>query len=248
MTVNRNPKTSDLLICFYGPLFILSSHHHSQAGERAATLFLRRVDPGGSANCLWRARLILLGLLLCAFPSAYAQSPKVLLQFSPAQTKIDFTLGDILHTVHGSFSLKRGDVEYDLASKSVRGQLVVDSTTGQSGNRTRDRKMHREILESERYPEIIFRPDKVEGLVARAGTSTVQVHGIFTIHGTDHEFTMPVRVEMLPDHWTANAHFTVPYVKWGLKNPSTFLLRVSESVEIDVRATGPNPGSSDPAH
>jgi polyisoprenoid-binding protein YceI len=187
-------------------------------------------------------------LLLCAFPTAYAQSPKVALQFSPTETKINFTLGDILHTVHGSFSLKRGNVEYDLNTTSVRGELIADASSGQSGNRTRDRKMHREVLENERYPEIIFRPDKVEGLVARAGTSTVQVHGIFTIHGADHEFTMPVRVEMLPDHWTANAHFNVPYVKWGLKNPSTFLLRVSESVEIDVHATGANPWSGDAAH
>jgi polyisoprenoid-binding protein YceI len=226
----------------------LSSHHHSQAVQRAATLFLRGVDSGCSASCFRQARLILFGLLLCAFPCAYAQSPKVLLQFSPAQTKINFTLGDILHTVHGSFSLKRGDVEYDLTSRSVRGELVVDATTGQSGNRTRDGKMHREILESARYPEVIFRPDKVEGTLARGGTSTVQVRGIFTIHGNDHEIIMPVRVEMFPDHWTASTHFTVPYVKWGLKNPSTFLLRVSESVEIDVRATGPNPWSSDTAH
>jgi polyisoprenoid-binding protein YceI len=204
------------------------------------------VASSGSASCFRRARLILVGLF--ALSTAYAQSPNVVLQFSPAQTKINFTLGDILHTVHGSFGLKRGSVEYDLSSASVRGELVADATSAQSGNRTRDRKMHREILESARYPEIIFRPHKVEGTVARGGTSTVQVRGIFTIHGTDHEIVMPVRVEMFPDHWTANTHFTVPYVKWGLKNPSTFLLRVSESVEIDVHATGANPWSSDTSH
>jgi polyisoprenoid-binding protein YceI len=203
------------------------------------------VASSGSASCFRRARLILVGLF--ALSTAYAQSPNVVLQFSPAQTKINFTLGDILHTVHGSFGLKRGSVEYDLSSASVRGELVADATSAQSGNRTRDRKMHREILESARYPEIIFRPHKVEGTVARGGTSTVQVRGIFTIHGTDHEIVMPVRVEMFPDHWTANTHFTVPYVKWGLKNPSTFLLRVSESVEIDVHATGANPWSSEAA-
>jgi polyisoprenoid-binding protein YceI len=204
------------------------------------------VASSGSASCFRRARLILVGLF--ALSTAYAQSPNVVLQFSPAQTKINFTLGDILHTVHGSFGLKRGSVEYDLSSASVRGELVADATSAQSGNRTRDRKMHREILESARYPEIIFRPHKVEGTVARGGTSTVQVRGIFTIQGTDHEIVMPVRLEMFPDHWTANTHFTVPYVKWGLKNPSTFLLRVSESVEIDVHATGANPWSSDTSH
>jgi hypothetical protein len=30
----------------------------------------------------------------------------------------------------------------------------------------------------------------------------------------------------------------MPYVKWGMKNPSTLLLRVSDQVEIDVHASG----------
>jgi hypothetical protein len=64
---------------------------------------------------------------------------------------------------------------------------------------------------------------------------------MFSIHGTDHETTLPMRVELSPDHWVADTHFTIPYVKWGLKNPSTLFLRVSESVEIDVHASGANP-------
>jgi len=97
---------------------------------------------------------------------------------------------------------------------------------------------------SARYPEIAFRPDRVEGKVASIGTSNLQVHGTFSIHGADHELTLPVRVQTFADHWIADTHFTVPYVKWGVKNPSTFLLRVSESVEIDVHATGANPFAS----
>jgi len=183
----------------------------------------------------------LLAILCCA--AATAQSQELRLQFDPSKTTIAFTLGDILHTVHGSFQLKRGDVEYKIAAKSVSGNLIVDATSGQSGNRSRDRKMHKEILESARFPEINFHPDRVEGNVGPLGTSTIQVHGMFSIHGSDHELTMPVRVEVFPDHWTADTHFTVPYVKWGIKNPSTFVLRVSESVEIDVHASGANPSS-----
>ena len=183
----------------------------------------------------------LLSILCCA--AATAQSQELRLQFDPSKTTIAFTLGDILHTVHGSFQLKRGDVEYKIAAKSVSGNLIVDATSGQSGNRSRDRKMHKEILESARFPEINFHPDRVEGNVGPLGTSTIQVHGMFSIHGSDHELTMPVRVEVFPDHWTADTHFTVPYVKWGIKNPSTFVLRVSESVEIDVHASGANPSS-----
>lgn len=180
-------------------------------------------------------------LVFLGSTAAFAQPQELRLQFDPSKTTVGFTLGDILHTVHGSFQLKQGDVRYNIATKSVDGTIVVDAPSGQSGNRSRDHKMHKEILESAHYPTIAFRPDKVEGTVGPIGTSTVQVHGIFSIHGTDHELTMPVRVEVLPDHWVADTHFTVPYVKWGIKNPSTFVLRVSESVEIDVHATGTNP-------
>jgi len=173
--------------------------------------------------------------------STDASAQQLRLQFSPANTTVNFALGDLLHTVRGSFRLKQGTVEYNLSTATVTGALVIDASSGQSGNRIRDRKMHREILESARYSEITFRTDRIEGDVAPAGVSAIQVHGIFSLHGADHALTMPVRVQVFPDHWTAETHFTVPYVKWGIKNPSAFLLRVSESVEVTVHATGTNP-------
>jgi polyisoprenoid-binding protein YceI len=186
----------------------------------------------------------LVGAVLFSCSAAAAQAHDLKLQFTPANTSIKFTLGDIFHTVHGSFQLKRGQVNYDLTTQIVHGEVVADATSGDSGNRTRDRRMHKEILETAKYPQIIFRPDRVEGTVS-ASISTVQVHGIFSIHGSDHELIMPVRVQVFPDHWVADTHFNIPYVKWGIKNPSTLLLRVSESVEIDVHATGTQqPGSS----
>src|SRR5438874_3435931 len=168
----------------------------------------RRAGNFSSLNCELGA--ILLGLLFS--PAAFAQAQQLRLQFDPAKTTVAFTLGDILHTIHGSFRLKEGSVRYDTASRSVDGTILVDAPSGQSGNHSRDRKMHREILESERYPEITFHPDRVEGKVATGGTSTVQVHGIFSIHGSSHELTVPVRVQVFPDHWIADTHFAIPYV------------------------------------
>jgi polyisoprenoid-binding protein YceI len=185
--------------------------------------------------------LIYIVLTAIAWLPAAAQPQELRLEFTPANSAVSFTLGDVLHTVHGSFKLKQGAVEYNFANGTALGQLVIDATSGESGNHSRDHKMHKEILESAQYPEIVFRPDHVEGTVAASGTSTVQVHGMFSIHGADHEMTMPVRVELFSDHWIADTHFTIPYVKWGIKNPSTLFLRVSESVEIDIHATGVNP-------
>jgi len=169
---------------------------------------------------------------------ASAETSPWSLHFSPVETIIAFTIGDSLHTIHGSFRLKSGEVTLDPNTGQMHGLIIVDATSGQSGSRIRDRRMHREILQTERYPEITFRPDRVEGKVLASGSSSVQVHGVFSINGGDHEITLPARIQTSAGHWILDLHFTIPYVKWGIKNPSTFLLRVSQSVEIDVHATG----------
>jgi polyisoprenoid-binding protein YceI len=172
---------------------------------------------------------------------AQVQPHEIDLNFVPAKTTINFTLGDVLHTVHGSFDVKHGAIHFDPGTNRIAGEILVDAASGHSGSDSRDKKMHKDILESARYPDIVFRPDRLEGQVTAAGVSTVQAHGIFAIHGADHEITIPVRVKMSPGHWTATSHFVVPYVAWGMKNPSTFVLRVDQSVDIDIQASGETP-------
>jgi polyisoprenoid-binding protein YceI len=179
----------------------------------------------------------ILGLATVACLAAVAIARDAAYRLDPAQTSVKFALGDVLHTVHGTFKLKQGDLEIEGDGK-VSGHIVVDATSGESGSGARDRKMHREVLESSQYPEIIFRPDRIEGPVAPSGKSSVMVHGVFNIHGADREITVPAQVETTSDHWAATVHFTIPYEKWGMKNPSTLFLRVSDTVEIDLLAAG----------
>lgn len=178
---------------------------------------------------------VLILLFACA-GSSLAQ--RQAFQLDPTQTSVKFTLGDVLHTVHGTFRLKRGTMEFEPATGQIGGEIVVDAQSGDSNSGARDRKMHKEILESQRYPDIAFRPDRVDGTVTNPGKSSVKVHGMFSIHGVDHEITVPAEVELSADHWTATVHFTVPYEKWGMKNPSTLFLRVNNFVEIDLTAAG----------
>ena len=174
-------------------------------------------------------------LVACAVQSA-AQDKA--LQLDPAQTSVKFTVGDVLHTVRGTFRLKHGSLDFEPDSGKISGEIVVDAQSGDSGSGARDHKMHKEILESSRYPDIAFRPDRVEGTLANPGKSSVKVHGMFSIHGADHEMTVPAEVEFSADHWTATVHFTIPYEKWGMKNPSTLFLRVNDYVDIDLTTAG----------
>ena len=169
-------------------------------------------------------------VLACALAMAQPAGLKI----DPARTEVEFTLGSTLHTVHGTFALKRSSLQFDPVSGKIEGEVAIDATSGQSGDESRDKKMHKEILESAKYPEIVFRPDRVEGKLAPQGASQVTLHGVLSIHGGEHEITVPADVQAADGKYQAAAHFDIPYVQWGMKNPSTFILRVDKSVAITV--------------
>jgi len=186
------------------------------------------------AHLLWRLRLAPIALALAA-PLA---AQEVTVGLDPAETHIGFMLSDVLHTVRGTFKLKNGTIRFDPATGAASGLVVVDATSGESGNQTRDRKMHKEILLSQRYPEMTFTPVRVQGQVAPQGESQVEIQGVIRLDGKDHETRMTVHVQLAGDQLTATTNFVVPYVEWGLKNPSTFILKVSDKVDIDIHAWG----------
>jgi polyisoprenoid-binding protein YceI len=180
------------------------------------------------------ACFILSGLMSASF--AQAQQKTFILD--PAQTKVSFTVDSTLHTVHGDFRLKRGNIQFDDAAGTAGGELVVDSTSGESGNDGRDKKMHKDILESPKYSDIIFTPRHIKGTLAAEGKSNVEVEGLLTMHGKSNPVTMPLEVQLQGGAGSAEGSFSVKYQEWGMKNPSTFILRVNNKVEIHVHAVG----------
>lgn len=176
--------------------------------------------------------------LICFAFAALASAQEKVFQLDPAQSRVNFTLGDVLHTVHGTFHLKSGTIRFNPATGEASGSLVVDATSGNSGNQSRDRRMHRQILQDQTYPEIVFTPQHVSGKLEPEGTSQIELQGLMSLHGQQHPMTVAMPVQLSHDQASADVHFVVPYVKWGLKNPSTFILRVSDKVNIDVHAVG----------
>jgi polyisoprenoid-binding protein YceI len=176
-----------------------------------------------------------LALVLTALPVAI-HAEQIAITFDPTQAEVDYSVGTTLHTVHGTFLLKSGEFRFDPATGEASGQLIVDPTTGGSGSHARDNRMQKEILEAAKFAEITFLPDRIEGNPVAEGTSRIQVHGRFRIHGADHELTIPVDVQSSGGRYTASTRFDVPYVQWGMKNPSTLILRVKDKAEISIRA------------
>ena len=181
------------------------------------------------------ASIIILLALQFAVPVRAQQGT---LELDPARTAVHFTLKTSLHTVHGTFRLKSGKVSFDPAAGKLSGLVVVDATSAQSGNGGRDSKMHREILESQKYPEITFTPAEVQGPVNTQGDSKAQVKGTLRLHGDDHEIMIPVDVRISGSELSLDTNFSIPYIAWGLKNPSTFILRASDTVQLSIQAMG----------
>jgi len=183
------------------------------------------------------SRRLAVALLLFLAPVSLA-AQQLQLTLDPAHTTIDWTLGATLHIVHGTFKLKSGTVLFDPNTGNASGEIIVDATSGQTDNHSRDNKMHREVLESKHYPEITFLPKHVIGKFDDKGASTLQVPGVFRIHGGEHDMTLSIHTQTRGGEVTATSDFNIPYQAWGMKNPSSLFLKVDDHVEIKITAMG----------
>jgi hypothetical protein len=182
---------------------------------------------------------IIAALVILSTHLAQAQNRSYKVTLDPAQTEIHWKLSGGLHTTHGTFKLKSGELLFNSATGVAEGEILVDATTGESGNATRDKRMQNEVLESNRYPAIFFHPTQLKGpFKPGEGTQNLIGEGTFNIHGADHPIELPLKVEIATGAVTATTQFTVPYVAWGMKDPSKFLLKVGKQVEIQITAKG----------
>jgi hypothetical protein len=64
------------------------------------------------------------------------------------------------------------------------------------------------------------------------------VSGVFTLLGTPHELMIPMQIHIDGPKATAKAQFVVPYVQWGLKNPSFLIWKAENDVAVNLNLVG----------
>jgi hypothetical protein len=176
--------------------------------------------------------------------------PLDLLELDPAQTRIDYTLPGLMagHTTHGTFRLKSGIIKADPTTGEASGEIIVDARSGDSGERWRDSRMNGKVLESARYTEFVFTPRRLSGhRDPRSGVFSGVITGVMLIHGGSHPMAIKADGALVGDNLTAKCHFTIPYVDWGMNNPSFLIFRVADDVNVDVATTGKVIWSASPA-
>ena len=173
--------------------------------------------------------------VLSAVPALAAPRTVVL---DPQKTTVGFTLEATGHDVHGGFALRRGEITFDDATGAASGELVVDLAGAETGSKKRDKQMHAEVLETPSFPLATFKASKLVGTVRESGVSDVSLEGVLLFHGAEHPVALPAHLEIAGGVVKADVAFPVPFVAWGLHDPSILILRVAKTVAVEVHALG----------
>jgi polyisoprenoid-binding protein YceI len=118
----------------------------------------------------------------------------------------------------------------------VRGRIVVPAAGMRTGNRRRDRRM-RAILETAKFPSIVFELRRFTGDLSRLtpGESfPVEVAGDLTVHGRTAPVQFPVDVYVFADRVEVAGSFPLYWKDYGLADPS-FVARVKEPMQVVFR-------------
>jgi polyisoprenoid-binding protein YceI len=169
-------------------------------------------------------------------PAALGQRQTFVVNASASQVKMK--LNTTHELVNGTFHVQSGSIEFDRSNPTMSGSVAVLAGSGNTGNSSRDKRMNRVILEVDKYATVSFEPKSYAGTIAPSGDSTIQVTGIFTLLGTPHQITVPILVHLEGTTAVAKAHFVVPYIQWGLKDPSFLFWRADKDVAIDLNLVG----------
>ncbi len=194
-------------------------------------------------------RTCLVALCALAAGSTAAAAAPLVFHLDPERSTVRFQLDATMHDVHGTLGPASGDVRFDPdGAAAAHGEVVIDVTRADTGIGRRDRKMHQLILETDRYPTATYRIDRIDlpgGL--RQGRNDLQLHGDLTFHGARHRVAVLTVARVEGNRVEATASFDVPYVEWGLRDPSFFVLRVGKTVRVELDVAGLLEGTIPPA-
>jgi polyisoprenoid-binding protein YceI len=144
---------------------------------------------------------------------------RAIVQLDPTQTRVDFFLPGELHDTYGRFTLMSGNIEVDPITGAASGSIVIDAASEDSSEKLRDAITKNAVLEVNRYPEVIFEPQRVAGNANSRGAFYGEIEGIMRMHGNARRVTVQVHGDLSGEHVNAACDFLIPYQQWGVESP-----------------------------
>ena len=179
---------------------------------------------------------VVLALAVTLAPAALAQHQTFAV--NPDASEVKMKLNTTHEVVNGTFHIQSGSINFDRTASHISGIVIVAAGSGKTGNDSRDKKMNKDILKVAQFATVSFAPKAYNGTIAASGDSTIQVSGVFTLLGTAHDLTILMQIHLDGSKATAKGQFNVPYVQWGLKNPSFMIWKADNDVAMDFNLVG----------
>lgn len=136
-----------------------------------------------------------------------------------------------------------GDAEFvqvgpSLEDARLRVQVHPDSFEVLDDISDKDRKeitrlMHEEVLETDRFPEIVYECSRVSAS-GNGGRYWIALNGELTLHGTTRALMVPARVTVQGDSLSAAGEFSMRQSDFGMKSPAIAAgaLRIKDEVKF----------------
>jgi polyisoprenoid-binding protein YceI len=191
-----------------------------------------------SSDARRATRAILALVVAVTAPRAAPAARRAALELDAARTIVRFAVDGTAHETHGTFRLERGWIELDAATGAARGTVVVDAASGDSGSAARDRRMKDVVLQTDAHPHVEFHPTRFDGALGPDGEFDGTLHGTLVLLGVPHPVDAATHGRLAGAEMTASCRLTIPYVAWGLTDPSVLFLKVAKDVRLDVAAVG----------
>ena len=159
-----------------------------------------------------------------------------------AGSSVRWELPATFEPIKGIVPLFQGTIEATPLSGGgwdVKAHIVVPAAAMRTGNRRRDRTLREKVLQTARYPEIVFDLRQFTGDLSKfrpGSTFPVEVAGDLTVHGRTAAVQLPVDVSVFPGAVILTGSFPVHWKAYGLEDPSVPLVaRVKEPMFVAFR-------------
>ena len=177
---------------------------------------------------------LLVSIVICVTSGAIYAAPRTYVVRNDGKNLASFHLPDALESIDGTTTDVAGSIVADPenpAGSSVR--VMVDLSTLDTGLALRNRHLRERYVETRKYPNATFMSVSIVSPSATIEPNQpveLSVIGDFTMHGTTHRMTLPVRVILIPE--TGITRSSRGPGDW-IHATSTFKLKLSE-FGIDV--------------
>jgi polyisoprenoid-binding protein YceI len=159
-----------------------------------------------------------------------------------AGSSIRWELPATFEPIKGVVPLFHGSIEANplpSGAWDVSARIVVPAAAMRTGKRRRDRILREKVLETARYPEIVFELRQFTGDLSRfrpGRTFPVQVTGDLTVHGKTAPVQLPVDVAVFPKAVILTGSFPLHWKAYGLQDPSfPVVARIKEPMFVAFR-------------